>query len=99
LSIFALLLIPFGYKVLPLSMKAIAFAAGLLDLVASYFYYAALKHGEASETLAIMGGFAPVATALFSLVLLSQQMSSMQLWGFLVMTTGGYEMFFSGKWP
>lgn len=97
LSIFALILIPFGYKSLSLRMAAIAFTAGFLDLVATYFYYAALKRGEASETLAIMGGFAPVATALFSLALLSKQMSGVELWGFSVMTAGGFVMFFSEK--
>jgi drug/metabolite transporter (DMT)-like permease len=97
LSIFALILIPFGYKSLSWGMIAIAFAAGFLDLVATYFYYAALKRGEASETLAIMGGFAPVATTLFSLALLSKQMSGMELWGFLLMTAGGFVMFFSEK--
>ena len=33
------------------------------------FYYAALKRGEASETLAIMGGFSPAATAAIAFAL------------------------------
>lgn len=99
ISVFGVILVGFGYKSLPLWLAAIAFVAGALDLVASYFYFAALKAGEASDTLAIMGGFAPVATALFALLLLSNQMSRMQLLGFALMTAGGFVMFFSEKLP
>lgn len=99
ISVFGVILVGFGYKSLPLWLAAIAFAAGALDLVASYFYYAALKAGEASDTLAIMGGFAPVATALFALLLLSGRMSRAQLMGFALMTAGGFVMFFSEKLP
>jgi uncharacterized membrane protein len=99
ISVFGVILVGFGYKSLPLWLAGIAFVAGALDLVASYFYYAALKAGEASDTLAIMGGFAPVATALFALLLLSSRMSRMQLLGFALMTAGGFVMFFSEKLP
>ncbi|MGH9564992.1 MAG: hypothetical protein ACRD4I_03310, partial [Candidatus Angelobacter sp.] len=64
ISIFGLVLIPFGFKMPGYKTIALAFGAGLLQQVAIYFYYAALKGGEASQTLAIMGGFSPVATAL-----------------------------------
>src|SRR6185437_803488 len=55
ISVFGLVLIPFGFKIPKVSIALIGFVAGLLDLVASYFYYAALKAGEASEELAAMG--------------------------------------------
>jgi uncharacterized membrane protein len=99
ISVFGVVLVFFGYKSLPLWVGAIAFAAGALDLLASYFYYAALKRGEASDTLAIMGGFSPVATALFALLLLANQMTRTQLMGFALMTLGGFVMFFSEKLP
>ena len=99
ISIFGLALIPFGYNSPSLSAIVLAFVAGVVDLIASFFYYAALKSGEASETLAVMGGFSPVATAIFSYALLSKQMSGMQLIGFLIMCTGGFVMFFSEKLP
>jgi uncharacterized membrane protein len=97
LSIFGVILVPFGYKSISLRLIAIAFASGVLDLAASYFYYAALKQGEASETLAMMGGFSPLATALLALALLSKQMTNAQLWGFALMTAGGFVMFFSER--
>jgi uncharacterized membrane protein len=99
LSLFGLAVIPFGYKSPALSIIGIAFASGVLDLAASFFYYAALKRGEASETLALMGGFSPVATALFAVPLLSRHMTGTQVWGFAVMTLGGFVMFFSEKLP
>lgn len=83
LSVFGVILIPFGYKSISFRLIGIAFAAGVLDLAASYFYYAALKQGEASDTLAMMGGFSPLATALLALALLSKQMTNTQLWGFV----------------
>jgi uncharacterized membrane protein len=99
ISVFGMILLGFGYKSLPFWIAVIAFVGGALDLVASYFYYAALKAGEISDTLAIMGGFAPVATALFALLLLSNRMSRTQLLGFALMTAGGFVMFFSEKLP
>ncbi len=98
ISVFGLVLIPFGFKVPTVSLALMGFAAGLLDLVASYFYYAALKAGEASEELAAMGGFSPVATALLSIPLLRAPIGGLLL-GFMVMTIGGFVMFFAEKRP
>lgn len=99
LSVFGVVLVPFGYKPASLGLMSIAFLAGLIHLLAIFFYYEALKRGEASETLAIMGGFSPVATALIALALLSKQMTGEQLIGFAIMTAGGFVMFFSEKLP
>ena len=98
ISVLGLCLIPFGFKFPGWKIASLAFAAGVLDLVASYFYYAALKAGEASDELAAMGGFAPVATAIFSIVLLKSAFSG-QFTGFALMTAGGFVMFFAEKRP
>src|SRR5579884_1503421 len=71
ISIFGLVLIAFGFKLPPWHVAALGFSAGVLDLIASYFYYWALKSGEASEELAAMGGFGPVATALIAAAMLN----------------------------
>src|SRR5690348_7349582 len=99
LSIFGLALIPFGYKSPSLAIIGIALTAGILHLVGVFFYYVALKRGEASETLAIVGGFSPVATALIALALLSSQMTGWQLLGFILMSGGGFMMFVSERPP
>lgn len=97
ISVFGLLLIPFGYNSPPIMAIGIAFVAGVVHLIGVFFYYAALKRGEASESLAVMGGFSPVATAAIGYFLLSCQMSWGQVIGFALMTGGGFVMFFSEK--
>ena len=99
MSALGVLLIPFGYGSAPAAMMGLAFAAGVIHLAGVYFYYAALKRGEASETLAIMGGFSPIATAAIAFALLSKRMTDTQLLGFALMTGGGFAMFFSEKLP
>lgn len=99
MSVFGILLVPFGYHSPPLTVTVIAFVAGVVHLVGVFFYYAALKRGEASSTLAIMGGFSPVATYAISSLLLSRQMTNMQLAGFALMTAAGFGMFFSERLP
>jgi uncharacterized membrane protein len=98
ISVFGLILIPFGFKLPALKVAGMAFASGVLDLAATYFYYSALKAGEASEELAAMGGFSPVATALIALFLLKQPLGG-QLTGFVLMTLGGFVMFGAEKRP
>ncbi|HSU18633.1 MAG TPA: hypothetical protein VLI45_02715 [Acidobacteriaceae bacterium] len=98
ISIFGLVLIPFGFHMPSLKTAGIAFAAGFSDLIATWFYYAALKAGEASDELAAMGGFTPVATVLFAIPLLGPQLHG-QLYGFILMTFGGFVMFFAEKLP
>lgn len=99
MSIFGVCLVPFGYTSPTLALSCIAFGAGVIHLAGNFFYYSALKRGEASETLAVMGGFSPVATAAIGYGLLSHQMSGPQLIGFLLMTGGGFFMFFAEKLP
>jgi drug/metabolite transporter (DMT)-like permease len=91
------ILAPFGFRMPPLSVAALAWAAGALQLAAIYFYYTALDRGEASETLAIMGGFSPIATALIAIPLLGQPVVREQLLGFILTTLGGFAMFLTEK--
>lgn len=97
ISVFGLILIPFGFRMPPGSAIALAFGAGLMNLAANYFYYAALKAGEASQTLAVMGGFSPLATALIALPLLKSPFGRASMWGFGLMVAGGFVMFFAEK--
>lgn len=98
ISVFGLLLIPFGFRFPGWRVAGIAFTAGVLDLIASYYYYSALKTGEASEELAAMGGFGPVATALIAAPLLHATVEG-ELAGFTLMTLGGFVMFFAERQP
>jgi uncharacterized membrane protein len=98
ISIFGLALIPFGFRALSFKLVALSFIAGVLNLVASFFYYSALKAGEASDELAAMGGFGPVLTALISIPLLKAPIGG-DLTGFVLMSAGGFAMFFAEKLP
>ena len=99
MSVFGVILVPFGYNSPSFHVIWIAFLAGVVHLTGVFFYYAALKRGEASETLAIMGGLSPVATAAIGFGLLSKQMTGAQLLGFALMAGGGFVMFLSEKLP
>jgi len=95
ISVFGLAVIPFGFSFPRLWIIAIAFLSGILDLIATYFYYAVLKTGEASGTVALMGGFSPVATVLFACVLLAQPLVRGQEVAFVILVVAGFIMFFA----
>lgn len=97
ISIFGLLLIPFGFKLPAPHLCGLAILTGMIHVAAIWFYYTALKLGEASETLSVMGGFAPVATALFSALLLSSPLGHDSVAAFALMVAGGFVMFLSEK--
>ena len=97
ISVFGLFLIPFGSKWPGMNIAGLAFGTGVLHLFANYLYYAALKKGEASETLAMMGGFSPVLTAAIGIPLLAQPIGKGNFLGFVLMVVGGFVMFFSEK--
>jgi drug/metabolite transporter (DMT)-like permease len=95
ISIFGLALIPFGFKMPSADIALLGFVTGALHLVAVYFYYDALKRGEASESLAAIGGFSPVATALIAFFLLNQPFAGGRVIAFALLTGGGFLMFLS----
>jgi drug/metabolite transporter (DMT)-like permease len=96
ISIFGLCLIPFGFHIPSVKVIALALGTGLLELVANYFYYAALKAGEASQALAVMGGFTPAATVLVAMAFLKSPLGG-SLIGFALMVAAGFVMFLSEK--
>lgn len=97
ISIFGCIVGVFGMKMPSISMLLVGLAAGFLDLIGTYFYYRALKSGEASQTLAIMGGFTPLATALIGMPFLHTALRGAAVWGFALMVAGGFFMFLSER--
>jgi drug/metabolite transporter (DMT)-like permease len=97
ISILGLLLIPFGFRWPGLRIAGLAVLTGILHMAAIYFYYSALQAGEASQTLAVMGGFSPVATMLIGLGLLPAPLGGWRLGGFALLAGGGFVMFLSEK--
>src|SRR5579872_3920005 len=98
ISVFGLLLAPFGFHWPRLPIAVLALGTGILHLAAIWFYYAALKRGEASQTLAVMGGFSPVATVLIAIPLLRHPyVVQGNLLAFALLVLGGFVMFFAEK--
>lgn len=97
ISIFGLALIPFGFHMPRAGIAVLGFGAGVLHLAAIYFYYDALRRGEASESLAVVGGFSPVATAVIAFFVLRQPFAGGRLTAFVLLTAGGFLMFLSEK--
>jgi uncharacterized membrane protein len=98
ISIFGLLLIPFGFHMPAARMAGLGFGTGVIHLAANWFYYRALQQGEASQTLAVMGGFSPLATGLIAMPLLAKPFGRREnalAYGLLV--AGGFVMFASEK--
>src|SRR5690349_3146223 len=95
MSVFGVILAFFGWKTPALSTSLLALGAGALHIVAIFFYYLALQRGEASEALAVMGGFSPVVTALLGIPLLKQPLGGHGLLAFLLLVAGGFVMFFA----
>jgi drug/metabolite transporter (DMT)-like permease len=97
MSIFGVILALFGFHWPPLWVALDAFGSGALQMPAIYFYYLALKRGEASEALAVMGGFAPVFTAMIAWPLLGTPLGNHSVVGFALMVLGGFVMFGAEK--
>ena len=95
MSILGLCLMPFGFHWPGAKLCLLAFGAGAVQLAASYFYYQTLNLGEASQTLAIMGGFSPLFTYLIAIPLLKEPLGHSSIPGFIVLVAGGFFMFFS----
>jgi drug/metabolite transporter (DMT)-like permease len=94
ISIFGLGIAPFGFHFPSLHIMLLGLFTGVLELIATYFYYAALKRGEASGAVAVMGGFSPVATVLFGTVFLRTALARHQVLGFVILVAAGFLMFF-----
>lgn len=71
LGLGTLLFAPFGFTLLSPRILAAAFASGALFIIAIFFLYSALLHGEASRTLLVIGGLSPIATLVFASLFLN----------------------------
>jgi drug/metabolite transporter (DMT)-like permease len=95
MSALSVFLFPVGFHWPGWKVALVAFGAGVVQLIANYFYYDTLKRGEASQTLAIMGGFSPLFTYLIAIPLLKQPLGGASIVGFSLMVAGGFFMFLS----
>src|SRR3989338_517893 len=70
LSVVALVLVPFGFEWVSIALMVRALAAGAVFIAALLLYFWALYYGEASGAIIAIGGLSPVATLVFTRMLL-----------------------------
>lgn len=85
LGLFALILLPFGSVALPFYLLIIALVSGVLFIGAVYFTFSALKHADASDTLALFGAISPIFTLLIGALALDTALGLFDYGGFLLL--------------
>lgn len=84
----AVVLALFGATFLPVAPLLAALAAGALFILGAFLMMAALRDAEASVVMPIIGGSAPVATYVFSVVLLDSGLGATDVIGLFLMVLG-----------
>ncbi|TSC60202.1 MAG: Uncharacterized protein LiPW15_80 [Parcubacteria group bacterium LiPW_15] len=97
LNFVGLLFAPFGFAVPSTTTILLSLLAGALFLVSLATYYAALAKGGVSSTLAIIGGFAPIATYLISGFFSFSSLNVAEGIAFALLVAGGLLLFFTEK--
>ncbi len=95
LGIFALLLIPFGFTLLPVGQIAASLIAGILFILAILFFYKLIQIGEVSRITPIVGGAVPIFTLILTYLFLGERLTNYQLIAFFLLVFGGVIML----WP
>ncbi len=85
----ALLLLPFGVMPLPLWAIITGLISGAIFLLGIFFFLWALRDGEASEALPIIGGLTPICTYLFGLWILHNELGVGNIIGFSILVVSG----------
>ncbi len=88
LSLVALVLIPFGFKLYPPIQIIIALIAGLLFTFALLFMFIALHRHEASRVTPFMGGLQPIFVFILALIFLGEKLDIKSFIAFSVIILG-----------
>ena len=89
LSVFVIVLAPFGFSVPSTSQIILGLATGIVWLLATVIFFTALYRGEASRVVPTVGGLIPLFTLGLSFVFLSERLSSKELIAFCLLVGGG----------
>ncbi len=93
----AIILIPFGFHPFPLAYVVTALAAGVLFFVGVFLYFSALLQGEVSSTNTLLGTLNPIATLLFSAIVIGLGLQGYQITAFIFLVAAGFLLFLSEK--
>lgn len=89
LSIFALVLAPFGLSWPGLTQFLVALLAGALLLLGLLYLFEALDIGEASRVFPMVGGLTPILILVLSFMFLGERLSQLQVLAFFLLVLGG----------
>lgn len=91
LSIAVVVLIPFvNFQILTLQSTILALSAGILFSWSLFFFYSALRNGEASRIVPFIGASTALATLFFSYLTGTESLSGHHWVAFVFLVTGSY---------
>ncbi|OGY85881.1 MAG: hypothetical protein A2233_00095 [Candidatus Kerfeldbacteria bacterium RIFOXYA2_FULL_38_24] len=79
---------PWGLFLPSASLLIVDLLAGVFFSSALLFFFLALQTGETSRIVPFIGGAIPVFTYIFAFFFLQERLTSLQLWGFIVLVIG-----------
>ncbi len=89
LALFIVILIPFfGFYSIPAKTVLIGILGGAAFSLALFFFFLALREGEASVALPVIGGLAPVFTLAIGIPLLKSSLTPLEFFGFILLVAG-----------
>jgi len=97
LSIFILVLLPFGFSMPSFSQFVLAFAAGIINVLGCILLYGALAKEEVSRIAPFVGGFVAVFTLILSIIFLHEKFAGKQFIAFLLLVAGTFVLSFEKK--
>ena len=89
LSSLTVLLIPFGFSLIPAGQIIYSFAAGALFIFATLFFYKSIKSFDISRIIPIIGGLVAIFTLILTYIFLEERLSNNQLIAFALLVFGG----------
>jgi len=94
LSIFVILLAPFGFTIPQGSQIIFSLITGLIWFLAVIIFYTALYKGESSRVVPTVGSLIPIFTLALSFLFLGERLSLKQLLAFCLLVIGGATLSF-----
>ena len=89
LSIFAVILIPFGVAWPGLILTIQNLVPGIIFFWAVFFFVTAVKKYEVSRVVTMIGGFAPIFTLVLSFFIFGEKLSRLHFLAFIILVAGG----------
>jgi len=93
----ALVLAPFGLKIIESELLLLSFVIGGLSVFAFWTFFSALKYNEASRVVPVVGGIQPVIIFFIAKIFLGEQLSVLQIAAIICLIAGGILISYAKK--